>query len=252
MTNLKSNKLKTVQFLGTRNKTDLLMYLSHMLSNLEKRVLLVDCTKNQHYHYGFARLPEGNHLYDFLGIDILVNIDNWLQIEERLKEAGESTVGYDVILLDMDSTDVLHGEWPEFDERFYVGDFDRSHQLRDAEIIRTLFKTTDNKELKRITFESTYSMNPDNFDSVFQEVEWRSMNYLIEPDDKKEELLFVMQHDMTIPFKRLNKQYKELLTEIVSAMYEMHVKDVADAVKPSLFKLPFKRNRGAQLESSNA
>ncbi|WP_338657273.1 hypothetical protein V6B14_22255 (plasmid) [Sporosarcina psychrophila] len=247
-------KMMTVQFIGTRNKTDFVIYLAHVLSNLEKRVLIVDSTRNELYKNGFTRMSKGQFLYDFQGIDILCGTTNWLDIEECLLRSGESTVGYDVILVDMDTSETLEQEWPDFNERFYVGDFDRANQLRDAEMIRTLFSNTGNNELKRITFESTFKLDGSFFESMLDtEVQWRSMNYLFEPDDLAEGLRHQMQHDQTIPYKKLNKQYKELLSEIVSALYEMHVKDVSDAVKPSIFKIPFKRKKEVtEFEGSKA
>lgn len=248
-------KLKLMQFIGTRNKTDFVIYLSHVLTQLDKRVLIVDNTRNEWYRNGYARETGEQRLFDFQGIDILYGTSNWLDIEAFLQQSGETSINYDVILMDMDTTEILEQEWPVFNERFYVGDFDRGHQLRDVELLRTLFRTSESNELKRITFESKYKMDAAYFESILKvEVAWRSMNYLFEPDDFSDDLRIHMQHEQDIPFRRLNKQYKELLSEIVSALYEVHIKDVTDAVKPSFFSFRSKpiQKKSPVLESSNA
>lgn len=246
-------KLKSIQLIGTRNKSDFVMYLAHVFTNLEKRVLIVDSTNNEWYRNGFTRLEKNQYLFDFQGIDILCGTKNWLDIEECLQRSGETTVGYDVILVDMDTTEALGQEWPIFTERFYVGDFDRAHQLLDAELIKTLFSTTKSNELKRITFESTYKVDSAYFENILEvDVKWLSMNYLFEPDEQAEGLRLYMQHDQAVPYKRLNKQYKQLLTEIVSALLEVHIQEVKNAVKTPFFKMQLKKSKEPMLDNMHA
>ena len=249
----KKQKMKLIQFVGARNKSDLVMYIAHVLTNLNKRVLVVDGTRNELYKNGFINTEKSQFLFDFQGIDILAGSNNWLDIEECLQRSGETTIAYDAILVDHDYVETFSQEWPTFTDRFYVGDFDRANQLLDSEMINTLIETTENNEFKRITFESNYKMDTSYFESFLaKNVKWRSINYLFQPDDLLEGLRMQMQHEQVIPYKRLSKQYKELVTEIVSALYEIHIKDITDAVKPSFFKLPFKRTKNVELESSNA
>lgn len=248
-------KMKLMQFIGTRNKTDFVLYFSHVLTSLEKRVLVVDNTRNEWYRHGYARLKDDQRLFDFQGIDLLCGTTNWLEIEEALQQAGETTVSYDVIITDVDNTEILKQEWPEFDERFYIGDFDRAHQLRDVDLLKTLFNITDNMELKRITFESNYNLTDSYFESILKEdVQWRSMNYQFAYDDLGEKLRAYMQYEQDIPFKQLNKQYKELLSEIISGLLDLHIKDVTDAVKPTFFKFhkKVKKTSTKILEGANA
>lgn len=252
MTNA-TGKMKSIQLVGSRDKSDFVLFLGHVLTNLDKRVLIVDGTQQSLYKHSYTRLIQDQTLFDFQGVDILCGASNWTNIEEHLVKAGETALTYDVILIDMDTKEVIEQDWPEFTERFYIGDFDRAHQLLDVELLNRLFSITGSTELIRITFESNYRIDESYFEALLnQEVKWLSMNYIFEPDEMSESLRLRMQHDQIIPYKNLNKQYKELLNEIVSSLYGIHVKDVADAVKPSLFKNAFKRSNKPILESSNA
>lgn len=248
----KKEQVKLLQFIGTRNKSDFVLYLAHMLTNLKKRVLVVDVTKNKLYQHGYTRLGKEQHLYDFQGIDILCGIENWFDIEECLLRQGETSIAYDLIIIDMDSVEIVEQAWPEFNERFYVGDFDRANQLNDVALVKSLVQSTEDNRLKRITFESKHNFEADFFDTLLDmDIEWRAMHYLFEPDEYIEELRIQMQHTHEIPYRQLSKQHKELLTEIVSMLFELHVDKVSEAVKAPFFRFPFKRTKPTELESSN-
>ncbi len=247
-----SQNLKTIHFVGTRDKSDFVLYFAHVLDTMNKRVLIVDSTKNEWYRHSYTRYTDTQQVFDFQGIDILCGATNWLAVEKQLAAADETMTDYDVVLLDMDSKEMLEQDWPVFDERFYIGDFHRAHQSLDVELLHKLFEVTGTSELKRITFESNYRMNESYFETLLnQDVLWKSMNYLVEPDDMADVLRLRMQHDQIIPFKQLNRQYKELLSEIISDLYGVHTKDVSDAVRKSFFKSAFKRQRKHVVESSH-
>lgn len=244
--------MKLIQFIGTRNKTDFVIYFSHVLTKLDKRVLIVDQTQNQLYLHGYTRLESNQNLFDFQGIDILCGMSSWKEVNEQLLKTNETVSDYDVILFDTDTPNAIQAEWPTVKDRFYVGDFERLHQQLDLSLIRTLFKSTGNRELKRITFENRYKMDDSYFAFLLDEdVLWRSNNYLIEPDEIVEDLRIQMQHEQDIPFNKLTRQYKDVLIEMISELLVMHVKDISNAIKPTYFKFKFRRTEAKdKLETS--
>lgn len=234
--------MKLIQFVGTRNKTDFIIYFSHLLSKLDKRVLIIDQTQNQLFRHGYTRLDENQYLFDFQGIDILCGQSSWTEVKDSLLQSEESINSYDVVIVDMDTVDSVNKLWPKFDDVFYVGDFDRIHQQQDKLLIRNLLKSTGSNELKRITFENNYKMDSAYFEHILgEDITWRSLDYLVESDDVSEELRIRMQHEQEITLNKLSRQYKEVLFEIVSALYELHIKDVENAVKPTFFNFRMKR-----------
>ncbi|MEK3977443.1 hypothetical protein MKZ20_22070 [Psychrobacillus sp. FSL K6-2684] len=241
--------MKLIQLIGTRNKTDFTFYFSHVLTSLSKRVLVIDATSQEFYKNGYTHLEEGQSLYDFHNIDILCGAKNWMEVEELLRSENEKATNYDVILVDIDSTELLINEWPAFSERFYVGDDEKINQSRDVELLHFLFDETESTTMKRITFTSTYKLLDEYFDNLMNHrVTWRSINYLIEPDELEQSLRIQMQHEQMIPFKKLNKQYKDILFEIVSEIYQMHIKEINEAVKPSFFNFARKQKQPALIK----
>lgn len=219
--------MKLFQFIGTRKKADFLMYLAYSLTNLNKRVLIVDQTTNEWYKYGYTRITENEQLYDLQGIDILCGTQSWLEVEECLRRSGETTGRYDIIMFDVDHIDVLNQDWPDFDERFYIGDFERDHIMRDAEMLNFSIRETKNNVFRHVTFSSKYKMNPDFIEVFLEEnIKWNSVHYLFEPDEATDEMRLIIQHQQTIPYKQLNKQYKELITWLVAELVTVHVDEV--------------------------
>lgn len=236
--------MKTIQLVGSRNKSDFTIYLSHLLTKLNQRVLIVDTTEQSIYQHSYARLEEGRTLYDFQQIDILVGAKEWLDVEKLLRNEGESTTNYDTIIIDMDSVETISNEWPVFEERYYIGDEERYHQILDVDLLHRLFDESEYKDIKRVTFKSGYELASEFFDNLLNHrANWRSMNHLIEPDEFMRPLRIQMAHDHIIPFNKVNKQFKDVLTEIVSEIYQLHIKEVQEVVKPSLFRFGTKRNK---------
>ncbi|MER2005889.1 MAG: hypothetical protein ABS939_00435 [Psychrobacillus sp.] len=229
--------MKTIQLIGTRNKSDFTLFLGYLLTKLDKRVLVVDTTQQEVYKNAYSRLNEGQNLYDFHDIDILSGATNWLEVEELLREVGESSTSYDTIIVDMDLVSIVSNEWPPFEERYYIGDNDRFNQMRDVDLLHRLFDVTDSTEMKRVTFKTSYRLTTDYFDNLMNNrVTWRSMNYVVEPDEFGLGLRIQMGHEQMIPYGKVNKQYKEILQEIVSEIYQLHIKEVQSAGKTSFFK----------------
>ncbi|MEK4487998.1 hypothetical protein MHH81_21040 [Psychrobacillus sp. FSL H8-0484] len=229
--------MKTIQLAGNRNKSDFTIYLSHILTKLGKNVLIVDATKQSIYRYGYTHLTKSQHLYDFQQIDILCDAKNWLDVEKLLRAEGDSTTQYDLIIVDMDHKGAIEQEWPEFDERYYVGDDERLNQNRDVELLNYLFDITKSNEIKRVIFKSSNKFHESQFDSLMNHRPvWRSMNYTIEPDEFAIGLAIQMQHEQHIPLNRISKQYKKQLEEIISELYKIHVNEVKNAIKPSFFR----------------
>ncbi|TYS60694.1 hypothetical protein FZD47_21030 [Bacillus infantis] len=236
--------MKTILLIGTRSKADFSLYLSHMMTSMEKRVLLVDVTAQQQYRHGYTRLRKEEQLFDFQGIDILCGPKSWLQIEEQLRINQESTTNYDVVMVDIDTPEALGSEWPEFDHRFYIGDEDRLHQTLDVELLHRLFDETENTELSKITFEGKYELDSTYFNNLMNNrPRWVSVEYFIELDDLESSLRFKMQHETIIPFKKLSKPYKETLSELISSIFHVHKEEVKGAAKQSFFRFGSKRKQ---------
>lgn len=221
--------MKQFLYFGSKNKSDTLLYLGAMLTNMGKKVLIVDMTEDEIYKYSFSLDPEMN-LLDFNNIDILLSIEDRSKIEKLLLSNGESIKNYDVVIYDVDSISTLRNNlWSEIDSQYYVGDFDLMHQKLDAAMLDYL-ATTYSPRFHRLTFETRYQMDLDSIEAyVKSELQWISMNYLFESDESQEGNRVRMQHERIVHIKGLSRNHKNMLTEIISHMFELPNSDIETA-----------------------
>lgn len=229
--NTESENMKQVLYFGSKNKSDTLLYLGAMLTNMGKKVLIVDMTANQIYKHSFS-LNSNLNLLDFDGVDILLNIENRAKIDSELLKHGEAIEKYDIVMYDVDTIKVLEANlWSEIDSQYFVGDFDLMHQKMDAAMIDYLAKIYSNR-FHRLTFETRYQVSLDSIEAyISAEVQWVSMNYLFESDEAQDGNRIRMQHERVINIKGLSRQHKKMLTELISHMYELPNSDIEGANK---------------------
>jgi hypothetical protein len=234
-----SNQKDHILLLGTRDKTDFALYLSNVIANLDKRVLLVDATEKQLYRHGYTTLSGDQHLYDFHGVDILTGAVDWSHINILLKNENEQLANYDVVLLDIDSVHRANANWSGANTQIYVGDYERLTMERDKHLINSYIETNKNNKFQQVTYYVKTTIDPEYFDDLIGYcVDWQGLPIEIEYDEIDLALRIAMQHQMKFSFKKLSKGYREGLTEIVTAIYGFHKNEVQRIFKQSLFKQP--------------
>ena len=67
--------MKKIGFIGAYDKTDLILYVSKVLEQADKKVLIVDTTVNQKSKYLVPVInPTKSYITDFEGMDIAVGV----------------------------------------------------------------------------------------------------------------------------------------------------------------------------------
>lgn len=223
---------KNILCFGNRNKADYLLLFSHVISSLDKRVLIVDFTQNEVYRHGYTRLKENEFLFDYQGVDILTGASNIEEAVQILAKSSESLSQYDLIFYDVDNEAALQMEWPQLSEVVYMGDFDRINLIYDAKMIDAFVDKYPEEKLRRITFGTKYKINENTLETFLtNEVKWNSVHILFEADETIDEIKLEMQHQLTMPFKHINANHKEHIIGMVSEFYQLHVADIKVALK---------------------
>ena len=92
--------MKKIAFIGGYDKTDLILYISKILTVLGKKVLFVDTTLTKKTKYVLPKMGKSaNYITTFERIDIAIGFENLEQIEKY----NESRLDYDFIIIDIDS-----------------------------------------------------------------------------------------------------------------------------------------------------
>ena len=95
--------MKQVGFIGAFDKKDLLINIGLVLTNLGKRVLIIDATTTQKNRYLVPNTSNNGsltYISDFKGVDVAVGFMNYMGIMQYL---GRQDLPYDFIFVDTDN-----------------------------------------------------------------------------------------------------------------------------------------------------
>lgn len=235
--------MKTIQLLGSRSKSDFTLYLGYTIASMKKRVLIVDATQREEYLYSYVRFQDDEWLYDLQNVEILCGgITTWLDVEEKLRLCNETTTNFDCIIVDATDGVTLDSNWPKFNEVLYVSDNDRANIMRDVQILHTYVDKFDVNEIRRVHFESAFSI-PDGYINllIHDRIRFSGLSESFEYDELEEKLRLIMQHDHVIPYNRLNKHYRKALQQLVSEWFLVDRSEVEESAKSKLLGVFFKR-----------
>lgn len=205
--------MKKIGFIGAFEKTDLIIYIAKILTELQKRVLVIDTTILQKARYIIPCIaPTKFYVTEYEQIDVAVGFGNIQALNQYL---GNIENEYDIVLIDVDSYDKFDEfELANSDKIYFVTAFDSFSLKKGIEIIGTMRQKV---KMKKVLFESSYSEENDEYLNLL------SLTYPIIWD--KEKIYFPFeQGDLTaiienqrvtkIKFKNLTEDYRQGLFEI--------------------------------------
>ena len=92
--------MKKVGFIGAYDKIDLIVYIAKVLTELEKKVLVIDATAKQKARYIIPTInPTVMYVTEYEEIDIAVGFNNMEDIEKYLGVNENQKLEYDYILM---------------------------------------------------------------------------------------------------------------------------------------------------------
>lgn len=232
-----------IQCLGTKDKSDFVLYLAHTITSQGKRVLVADSSIHARFLNGIATLEPNETIYEVQQVEIVCGVRSIGELKAKLKQANEKIENYDCLIIDVDDVSTLDQDWCNFDHTLYISDNDRFNINKDVTLLHRYLDYSGARTIRRVHFESIYRIPSGYIElKLNNRIEFAENSFEIEFDDKYEELRIMLQHNQLIPYKYLNKQYKRMLTDLVVEWYELLPKDVEKASKVSLFN-KFKKNK---------
>ena len=98
--------METIGFIGSYDKTDLIIYIAKVLTIAGKKVLVIDDTIEQKAKYVVPVInPTKAYITEFEKIDVSVGFSNFEEIEKYLGLSEGKELEYDICLIDIDSTE---------------------------------------------------------------------------------------------------------------------------------------------------
>ena len=209
--------MKKVGFIGTYDKTDLILNVAKILTTMRKKVIVVDLTLTQKAKYVVPVInPTLTYITNFEDIDVAVGFKNETEIKSYLGITEKEKLPYDIMLMDVDDSEMIE----RFDlindaKNYFVTAFDLYSLKRGLEVLSNL-KTP--MQLTKILFAKEILKEDDdylNFLSLGYKVMWNEYRIYFPIENGDGTVLAENQRVAKIKFKKLSTQYKDGLVYIV-------------------------------------
>ena len=163
--------MKKVAFIGSFDKADMIIYIAKILTNMGKKVLVVDSTVMQKTRYIVPSMKAlKQYITTFEKIDIAIGFENLAQIKEY---KGEGQLDYEYVLIDIDSyRGYYYYQIKPEDKKYFITSFDVYCLRRGLQVFKKLEQPV---EVTKVLF--TKEMLPDedkylNFLSKGLNIKW--------------------------------------------------------------------------------
>lgn len=222
-----SNSAKVIGFVGIE-QFDIILYLSRVLKNLNKKVMLLDLADNKKLSICIpypdqllAKNKNNSLIIDYSGIDIIINNEGRNKISNFVNQ-------YDFILIDF-GFDLKNKEILLCDELFLVTDLDKTNSNR---FNNTQFDHIQNKYLifrEVVDCKITpFYVLEEHIPNLHIDREYCSILYQDYIDTK---MKLNWQYDEDVRFKKLSRHYKNWIKDTVTYISGLTRKDIEKAYK---------------------
>ena len=132
--------MRKIGFIGAYDKTDFILYIAKILTEMGQRVILVDATLTQKAKYIVPVIkPSKSYVTEFEEIDIAVGFETFEEIKQYLALPEKIELNYDIALIDLDTQEKVKSfEIETFEKNYFVTSFDMYSIKRGLESIAEL------------------------------------------------------------------------------------------------------------------
>lgn len=227
--------MRKIGFIGSYDKTDMLLNIAKILTTMNNRVLVIDSTINQKAKYVVPAInPTVSYITSFEDIDVAIGFNNLEDIKGYVGITGE--LPYDILLVDCDTIDRIEEFHLDMaDKNYFVTSFDVYSLKKGIEILSAL-RTPIN--LTKILFAKEISKEEDdylNFLALGYKIVWDEERIYFPIENGDLSVITENQRVQKIKFKKLSVQYKDSLSFIVQQILnqnsESHIRKVIKIIE---------------------
>ena len=226
--------MKKIGFIGAYDKTDLILYVAKVLTELKKKVLVVDTTILQRTKYVVPVInPTKSYITEFEGIDVAVGFSNLEDIKKYLGLQENENLEYDYMFVDTDNNEgIVNFNIQNSEKNYFVTSFDAYSLKRGIEILNQIniplhmTKIFYSKEM--LKEEEEYF----DYLSLGIKIVWNEekIYFLLENGDQP--AIMENQRIEKLKFKNLSTEYKENIIFIVNDIdKELGEKKIRNIIK---------------------
>lgn len=228
--------MKKISFIGSYDKIDFMLYVAKLLVEMGKKVIVVDGTLIQKAKYVVPTInPSKTYITEFEGIDVAIGFKNFEDIERYL---GESTLNYDIALVDVDMAETVRSfEIETSDKNYFVTSFDLYSLRRGLEALNNLVVPIN---ITKILFSKDMSYEENeylDFLSLGYKIQWEEERIYLPFEVGDQSVIYSNQMVSKIKYKRLSNQYKEQLRYVATQILKLFGEDKTGEIKATFKRL---------------
>lgn len=213
--------MKNICFIGAFDKLDLILYISKIMTNLGKKVLIVDATQLQKARYIVPTInPTKSYITRFSDIDIAIGFESYEHIERYLGDVEGQGMKYDYALINSDDGNIFcNFNNSETIKNYFVTSFDAYSIKKGLETIKQIEKPI---EITKVLFSKEINIEDDyylDYLALGYKIIWNDNKIYFPYETSDIEVMIENQKTNKIKIKGLTQQYKEnleyILTDII-------------------------------------
>lgn len=211
--------METIGFIGSYDKTDLIIYVAKVLTTVGKKVLVVDNTIIQKAKYIVPVInPTKAYVTEFEGIDVSVGFSDFEEIKKYLGVSEQKELEYDFCLIDIDNNENFEKFHMENSKKnYFVTSFDLYSLKRGIEIINNFKEPV---KLTKILYSKNMLKEEDdylNYISLGSKAVWNEDYRVYIPFDNGDQSVIVEnQRVAKIGIRKLSNPFKDSLHYIAT------------------------------------
>lgn len=219
----------TIGFVGGYEKTDLILYMSKIITITKKKVLVIDATSQQKTKYIVpAIFPTKSYITEFEGIDFAVGFEN---MEEIKKYLGD-TLDYDIIIYDVDT--IKYAEQFEIkrcDKNYLVTSLEVYSLRKGIDILSNIDETTEFNKIIFANYEAKEEEKYIEYLLLGKKIQWKeTMFFPVLVDDYS--VCIENRNVSKIKMKKLSTTYKDGLVYLIKDILgEASINEIKKAIK---------------------
>lgn len=226
--------MKNILIAGAIEKSDLVLYVAKIITNLEQKVLVVDATGTNAYKSMLVQ-EQDSLFVEIAGIDVAVQQHNISDLKNLLSAHEEKIEDYDIVLIDIDQESNIIG-WPDFDGHVLVTSYEKHCITNNRELISAYINTQDEAhhvEFHLVLHHVDTVIDKDYIEQQFipYRIVFHEDNFYIPYDEVDYAQKIEFQYSQRFYLKRLSRAYKKTLQYLVEDILDMKGREIKHAIK---------------------
>ncbi len=214
--------MKIIGFIGAYDKSDLIMYLARISSDLRYKVLIVDATLRQKMRYIIPAMSIAkSYITEHDGFDVAIGFKSLDEIIKYLGNTDEDYLGYDYVLLDIDADWGMKGfDLENSYKNYFVTNFDMYVIKRGIETISNI---EGKVKMTKVIFSRDVNKADDEYLNYLVsefDIEWAKDEIRFPYEQGDETAIMENQRLSRIKFKKLTMQYKDSMMQIAEEIFD--------------------------------